>query len=52
MGCVGRSPRVGMSTRWNDGDENRQKLTRDTAITYPVFNGNGSDLAKSLAAFD
>jgi len=29
-----------------------QKLTKDMEITYPVFNGNGSDLAKRLAGSD
>jgi len=32
--------------------EKAQKLTKDLEITYPVFNGNDSDLAKRLAALD
>jgi hypothetical protein len=29
--------------------EKAQKLTRDMGITYPVFNGYDSDVAKRLA---
>ena len=32
--------------------EKGQKVTKDMGITYPVFNGYESDLAKRLAPFD